>query len=435
MTNPATRQLLRRHAVAFAVSFVSLTSILIANYAAKRLPELRASGAQAGTIVDVVLLAVPFTAAITIPMAVFIAVLWVFTRFGAEGTLAAVRRERYGVRRLVAPVLGAAAAVAALTLVSNAQIVPRANARLAALLARGAFTSGDRMMTIGQLQAAAHSARADARPESLVRAASYEVEIQKKYALAAACVVLALAGAAIAFRFPRGGGGLVIGASLAVFSSYYVCLIVGESLADRLVVSPFASMWTANALLLAAALLIMWRSRWPGAPAGVESLAIAVALTFETAGCSRGIKDHDAAFPTTGVRFFAAARLTGSADSLLVIVTARNDAGTQRALESGMCGNPLVLRVYRGPRPRRGSSAPVWDSELWHRAMDPPNSICLPVAAVTVLAPGDSSAVAGAAFPVRAVLGDSLPIGLYRVTAVFHGELDAGTVELRAPPT
>ena len=92
MPIPATRQLLRRHAVAFAVSFVSLTSILLANYAVKRLPELRASGVPTGTVVEFLLLAVPFTAAMTIPMSVFVAVLSVFTRLGAMGALATARR-------------------------------------------------------------------------------------------------------------------------------------------------------------------------------------------------------------------------------------------------------------------------------------------------------------------------------------------------------
>ena len=274
MPKPATRQLLRRLAAPFAVSFVALTALLLANYAATQLPQLSARGAPAGTIVEALLLAVPFTAAMTIPMAVFVAVLWVFTRLGAEGTLAAAQRERDGVRRLVAPVLGAAAVVAALTLASNAQLVPRANARLAAVLGSGALERTDRTMTIGELQAAARSARADAGPGALARAAAYEVEIQKKYALSAACVVLALVGAAIALRFPRGGMGLLIGASYAVFGAYYVFLIAGESLADRLVVSPLVARWLANALLLGAALAVVWRRRGPRATRKADSLAI-----------------------------------------------------------------------------------------------------------------------------------------------------------------
>jgi lipopolysaccharide export system permease protein len=78
--------------------------------------------------------------------------------------------------------------------------------------------------------------------------ASYEVEIEKKFALSVACFVFVLFGAPIALRFPRGGVGMTIGVSLVVFSLYYVGLIAGESLADRGIVSPFLSMWGANLL-------------------------------------------------------------------------------------------------------------------------------------------------------------------------------------------
>lgn len=46
-------------------------------------------------------------------------------------------------------------------------------------------------------------------PVLLSRVASYEVEIQKKLALPAACLALALAGMALAFRMPRGFHGLL----------------------------------------------------------------------------------------------------------------------------------------------------------------------------------------------------------------------------------
>jgi lipopolysaccharide export LptBFGC system permease protein LptF len=281
MPKYSTRRLLRRHAVAFIISFVALTTTLLALYASKRLPELSARGVPTGTLVDAVLLAVPFTAAMTIPMAAFIAVLSVFMKLGAEGTLEAARREYGGVRRLVTPVLWAAVGVAALTLVLNTQILPRANERLAAVLAAGTAERGDRAihrsqraMLIGELRAAARNARRDAGPSALADAASYEVEVQKKFALAVACVILALAGAAIALRFPRGGPWLVIGASCVVFGVYYFGLTTGETLADELVVSPFVAMWAANAFVLAAALLGVWPSRRPLAPSETGPLVI-----------------------------------------------------------------------------------------------------------------------------------------------------------------
>jgi lipopolysaccharide export system permease protein len=78
-----------------------------------------------------------------------------------------------------------------------------------------------------------------------------QVEIEKKFAIAAACTIFVLLGAPIALRFPRGGVGMTIGVSLGVFGLYYVGLIVGESLARRGLLSAFWAMWAANFILLA----------------------------------------------------------------------------------------------------------------------------------------------------------------------------------------
>lgn len=271
---PTTSQLLRRHAASFAIAFVALTASLLALFATRRVPALSTRGAPAGTVAETLLLAVPFIAAMTIPMAILVAVLYELTRLRADGSLAAARRERGGTRRLVVPVLAAAVGVAALTLVSNTEILPRANARLAAVLAGRTEAPSDRTMTIGELRAAARDARADAGPHALATAARYEVEVHKKYALAAACVILALAGVAMALRVPRDGAGLVIGASCAVVGAYYVLLVTGEALAERLVVSPLVGIWGANTLLLAAALLALWRPRAPLGPIGSRTVVL-----------------------------------------------------------------------------------------------------------------------------------------------------------------
>jgi lipopolysaccharide export system permease protein len=87
----------------------------------------------------------------------------------------------------------------------------------------------------------------------------YDVEIQKKFALAFACIVFVMIGAPIALRFPRGGVGLVIGASVAIFALYYIGLVAGEALADRLIVTPFLAMWLTNILFLGIAALLLSR--------------------------------------------------------------------------------------------------------------------------------------------------------------------------------
>lgn len=276
MPEISTRQLLRRHVVPFTVALASLTALLLANSAAQWFPRLSGRGASAGTLVEAELLATPSTMALTIPMAVFLAVSWVFTRPGMTRTLVEARRERHGVRRLVGPVLGAAAVIAALAFVLNIQILPRANAGYAALLAGATVQKNDRTMTLGELREAARSVRTSAGPDASARAAEIEVEIQKKFALAAACVILALAGMTIALRFPRGGMGLMIGASGVIFTGYYLSLIGGEALADQQVISPFVAMWMANALLLAVAMLLARRPGGSGTAQPPETLAVSL---------------------------------------------------------------------------------------------------------------------------------------------------------------
>src|SRR2546421_214356 len=77
-------------------------------------------------------------------------------------------------------------------------------------------------------------------------------------------IVFALVGAPAALRYYRGGVGLVIGLSVAVFTVYYVGLIGGENLGDRLIVGPFVSMWLPNLICAAVGAIGVWRIRKPG---------------------------------------------------------------------------------------------------------------------------------------------------------------------------
>jgi lipopolysaccharide export system permease protein len=122
----------------------------------------------------------------------------------------------------------------------------------------GSRVLGDREMTLGALREAALQARK--APGTRAAAAGYEVEIQKKFALAAACAVLALVGAAAAIRFPHGGVAMVIGTSAIVFPGYYLSMTNAERLAERQVISPSVAMWAANGLLLVISLLLVSRA-------------------------------------------------------------------------------------------------------------------------------------------------------------------------------
>ncbi|MYC18990.1 MAG: LptF/LptG family permease [Gemmatimonadales bacterium] len=94
----------------------------------------------------------------------------------------------------------------------------------------------------------------------LRRINQYWVEIHKKGTIPAACIVFVLLGAPIAVRFPRGGVALVVGVSLGIFGAYYVSLIGGERLADRLWISPLWAMWAPNVIFGAAGLVALARS-------------------------------------------------------------------------------------------------------------------------------------------------------------------------------
>jgi len=87
----------------------------------------------------------------------------------------------------------------------------------------------------------------------------YEIEIHKKFSLAAACLIFVILGAPIALRFPRGGVGLVIGVSLLVFALYYVGLIGGEALANNGFLPPFWAMWGTNVILTAVGVVLLFR--------------------------------------------------------------------------------------------------------------------------------------------------------------------------------
>lgn len=130
----------------------------------------------------------------------------------------------------------------------------RAREQVAAELARlaGGEASGEDRSEILQqqrrlertLRGEKNGAEADRR-----RIQRLEVEIHKKFAIPAACVIFVLVGAPLGVRAHRGGLGMAIGISFVFFLVYYIFLIGGETLADRGVVSPVAAMWSGNTVM------------------------------------------------------------------------------------------------------------------------------------------------------------------------------------------
>ena len=106
----------------------------------------------------------------------------------------------------------------------------------------------------------------ESQVESLEETANrYRVEFHKKWAIAFACLVFTLLGPPLALRFPRGGVGMVVAASTAIFAVYWIGLIGGESLADRRIADPLVSMWISDVVFAAVGLLLVSRMGRAGA--------------------------------------------------------------------------------------------------------------------------------------------------------------------------
>ncbi len=89
---------------------------------------------------------------------------------------------------------------------------------------------------------------------------AYRVEIQKKYSIAFASVVFVLIGVPLGIMSRRGSLGISAGISLVFYMIFWVCLIGGEELADRRIISPFLAMWLPNILVGSAGVVLIFRT-------------------------------------------------------------------------------------------------------------------------------------------------------------------------------
>src|SRR5687767_12799556 len=127
------RYVLKEHLGPLLFALTALTSLLLLNYIAKRFGQLVGKGLPWGVIGEFFLLSIPFTVAMTIPMAVLVATLYAFSRLAAENEITALKASGVGMTRLMIPVLFGAAFLALLMIGFNDQVLPRANHRLRVL--------------------------------------------------------------------------------------------------------------------------------------------------------------------------------------------------------------------------------------------------------------------------------------------------------------
>ncbi|GAB1344529.1 LptF/LptG family permease [Gemmatimonas sp.] len=128
-----TRYVIREHAGPLVFALSALTSLLMLQYVARQLANLAGKGLPWAAIGKFFVLSLPFTVAMTLPMAVLVATLYAFGRMAAEHEITAFKASGVRVRTLMAPVLVCALLLSLFMVWFNDQLLPRTNHELRVL--------------------------------------------------------------------------------------------------------------------------------------------------------------------------------------------------------------------------------------------------------------------------------------------------------------
>lgn len=128
-------RLLRRYILGsvtgpFLFSLGACTGLLLVNQLAKRFGDLVGKDLPWQVIVEVLGLSIPFIVALTLPMAVLVAILYGYSQLGQDAEITAMRASGVSVFQMLRPALIAGAVLAVVSFFFVDQILPRTNARL-----------------------------------------------------------------------------------------------------------------------------------------------------------------------------------------------------------------------------------------------------------------------------------------------------------------
>ncbi len=132
--NILNRHLIRAHVGPFLFALSALTGLLFLNAVAREMERLAGKGLPWDALLEFLALSLPHTLALTLPMAVLVAVLYAFSEMAANNEVTAMRAGGVSPFRILRPLLLMGALVASVMLFFNDQVLPAANHRLRNLM-------------------------------------------------------------------------------------------------------------------------------------------------------------------------------------------------------------------------------------------------------------------------------------------------------------
>ena len=132
--NILTRHLVRAHLGPFLFALSALTGLLFLNAVAREMEKLAGKGLPWDVLAEFLLLSLPHTVALTLPMAVLVAVLYAFSEMASNNEITAMRAGGISPAKILRPLLLMGALAASVMLYFNDQVLPESNHRLKNLM-------------------------------------------------------------------------------------------------------------------------------------------------------------------------------------------------------------------------------------------------------------------------------------------------------------
>lgn len=129
-----TRYLIRAHLGPFLFAFSALTGLLFLNAIAQRMDDLVGKGLTLEIVGEFLLLSLPHTLALTLPMSILVAVLYTFSELTSASEITAMAAGGIRPARLILPMAGVGVLFAGLMFYFNDQILPQSNHELRNLI-------------------------------------------------------------------------------------------------------------------------------------------------------------------------------------------------------------------------------------------------------------------------------------------------------------